>query len=161
MGKIGLRDLYEGGRYVHSSGHGYRIIDEIDGERVCWHDNIGRRWCSRKTFVKKVQGFAADTPPPPPRNTGRRRPSTEQVDDLINALDTAFVELSNWERMIPFVADPVKHGLPRDLSRTLEEAVGEVGLLVSKFRYLREQVRLWKKIALEPGYGPVAALRER
>ena len=51
--KIKPRDLVVGGRYLHRNGLFIREIEEIEGNRVHYHDQVSRGWsCSNSVFVR-------------------------------------------------------------------------------------------------------------
>jgi len=52
--KIKPRDLVVGGRYLHHNGLFIREIEEIEGNRVHYHDQVAKTgWsCSNSVFVR-------------------------------------------------------------------------------------------------------------
>lgn len=57
--KIKPRDLVVGGRYLHRNGLFIRQIDEIEGNRVHYHEDGGWSWsCSNGVFVRACPTLA-------------------------------------------------------------------------------------------------------
>ena len=50
---VGVADLRAGGRYLHINGGFIRIIDQIDGDTVHWHDSVGPGICRKQTFIRR------------------------------------------------------------------------------------------------------------
>lgn len=56
--KIGPKDLVEGGYYLYEKMYKYRLITEIKGDDVYYHDKIGTGLCSKQHFVTKCPNEA-------------------------------------------------------------------------------------------------------
>jgi hypothetical protein len=50
--KIKPRDLVAGGRYLHRNGLFIREIEEIEGDRVHYHDQVSSWSCGKSAFIR-------------------------------------------------------------------------------------------------------------
>ena len=58
--KTRLTNLRVGGKYLHRNKCFFRIIEAIDGNTVCWRDQMGSGQCARGTFVKQCPWLAPE-----------------------------------------------------------------------------------------------------